>query len=95
MTNCIFLGEGVNFVWKPLKMKKTERATLKEAIMQRLSEEVDAWLDKQQDLTSGYEYETEFMKVAQKVNRIILEKSLGEQPVSRNDKKKSTPALEK
>lgn len=56
--------------------------------MQRLSEEIDMWLDKQQALTSGYEYETELMKVGQRVNRIILEKSLGEQPRSRNAKKK-------
>ena len=63
--------------------------------MQRLSQEIDLWLDKQQAITSGYDYETEFMKVAQRVNRILLEKSLGEQKGSRNTKKKSTPPLGK
>ena len=72
-----------------------EKAALKEAIMQRLSEEIDVWLDKQQTITSGYDYETEFMKVAQRVNRILLEKSLSEQKGRRNTKKKSTPALGK
>ena len=71
-----------------------EKAVIKEAILKSLSEEIDLWLDKQQAITSGYEYETEFMKVAQKINRIVLEKSLAT-PVggSRNHKKKSSPAL--
>lgn len=66
-----------------------EKAAIKEAIMKRLSEEVDLWLDKQGNIASGYEYETEFMKVAQKVNKIVLEKSL-DTPLggSRNHKKK-------
>ncbi len=76
-------------------MEEKERATLKQTIMQSLSAEIDKWLDQQQTITSGYEYETEFIRVAQRVNKIILEKSLGEQPRSRNDKKKSTPALGK
>jgi len=70
-------------------MEEKERAALKQTIMQSLSEEVDKWLDQQPTLTSGYQYETEFMKVAQRVNRILLEKSLGEPPHSRNGKKKS------
>ena len=72
-----------------------QRAAMKEAIMQRLSEEIDVWLEKQQNITSGYDYETEFMKVARNINKVILEKSLGEQPTSRNAKKKITPALGK
>ena len=76
-------------------MGNKERAALKAAIMQGLSEEVDKWLDQQPTITSGYDYETEFMKVAQRVNKVLLEKSLGKQPRSRNDKKKFTPALGK
>ena len=76
-------------------MENAERSTLKAAIMQSLSEEVDKWLDKQQSIASGYDYEVEFLKTARNVNKIILEKSLGEQPRSRNDKKKSKPALGK
>lgn len=76
-------------------MEKTERAAVKEAIMQSLSEEIDKWLDKQQNITSGYEYETAFIKAVRNMNKIVLEKSLGKLPGSRNDKKKATPALGK
>lgn len=76
-------------------MEDKERAALKAAIMQSLSEEVDQWLDKQPGITSGYDYEAEFLKTARAINKLILEKSLGAQPRSRNDKKKSTPALGK
>ena len=76
-------------------MEDKERSALKAAIMEGVSAEVDKWLDQQPALSSGYAYETEFIKVAQNVNKIILEKSLGEQPRSRNDKKKSKPALGK
>ena len=33
-----------------------------------------------QTITSGYEYETEFIRVAQRVNKIILEKVWGSSP---------------
>jgi len=68
-------------------MENHERAVVKAAIMQSLCEEVDKWLDKQPAISSGYDYETEFLKTSRSVNKIILEKSLGEQPGSRNDKK--------
>ena len=69
-------------------MNHQERTQIKEAIMQRLSEEVDQWLDKEASLTSGYEYETAFISVSQRLNRIVLEESLGKLPASRNGKKK-------
>ena len=76
-------------------MENHERVVVKAAIMQSLSEEVDKWLDKQPAISSGYDYEAEFLKTSRSVNKIILEKSLGEQPDSRNDKKKYKPVLEK
>lgn len=76
-------------------MEKMERAAMKAAIRQSLSEEIDKCLDQQQSLTSGYAYQTGFMKTARNVNKIIPEKSLGRKPGSRNGKKKSTPALGK
>lgn len=76
-------------------MQNQERAALKAAIMQSVSEEVDKWLDKQPTISSGYDYEAEFIKTSRSVNKIILEKSLAEQPRSRNGKKKSKPALGK
>ena len=69
-------------------------ATLKAEILSALSSEIDNWLEKQSTISDGYEYETQFMKVAQKVNTILLEKSLGKLPGSRN-KKNFTPVLEK
>jgi hypothetical protein len=74
-------------------MDSKEREAIKQAIMQSLSEEVDKWLDKQPTLTCGYDYESEVLKTAHTWGKIILEKSLGEQPCSRNAKKKSKPAL--
>ncbi len=70
-------------------MNNQERTQIKEAIMQRLSEEVDQWLDKEATLTSGYKYETAFIGVSQRLNRIVLEESLGKAPQGRNGKKKS------
>ena len=71
-------------------MENREQAALKAAIMQSLSEEVDKWLDQQQTITSGYEYETECMKVAQKVNKVLLENSVAPPAKgSRNHKKKA------
>ena len=68
-----------------------DKAAIKAAILQSLSEEVDIWLDKQEKITDGYEYEDQFMATAQRVNKILLSKSLGKLPGSRN-KKNFTPA---
>jgi hypothetical protein len=69
-------------------MNEQERTQLKAAIMQRLSEEVDLWLDQEPTLTTGYEYETEFIGFSRRLNRIVLEESLGKVPKGRNGKKK-------
>jgi len=55
-------------------MENHERAVVKAAIMQSLCEEVDKWLDKQPAISSGYDYEVEFLKTSRSVNKIILEK---------------------
>ena len=65
-------------------------ASVKAEILSALSCEIDNWLEKQSGITDGYEYESEFMKVAQKLNKIVLEKSMGKLPGSRN-KKNFTP----
>lgn len=69
-------------------------SALKAEIFSALSSEIDIWLEKQSTISDGYEYETQFMKVAHKVNTILLEKSMGNLPGSRN-KKNFTPVLEK
>jgi len=71
-----------------------EKAAIKAAILQSLSEELDIWLEKQEKITDGYEYEEQFMAMAQEVNKIILSKSMGKLPGSRN-KKNSSPVLGK
>lgn len=72
-------------------MKEPE---LKAEILAAVSEELDTWLKDQSKIKDGYEYETKYMQFAQKINKLILEKSMGQLPGSRN-KKKLTHVLEK
>ena len=90
MTNCTFRKKFIHLGNQHLC--KMEKAAIKAAILQSLSEEIDIWLDKQEKITDGYEYESVFMATAQKVNKILLSKSMGKLPGSRN-KKNSTPVL--
>lgn len=69
-------------------MNEQERTQLKETILQRISEELEQWLTKEDNLKSGYEYETEFISVSRRLNKIVLEESLGKVPKGRNGKKK-------
>src|ERR1035438_5184913 len=66
-----------------------DKAAIKAAILQFLSEEIDIWLDKQEKITNGYEYEDQFMATAQRVNKILLSRSIGKLPGSRNKKNQS------
>jgi hypothetical protein len=70
-----------------------DKTTIKTAILSAISEEIDLWLDKEENIKDGYEYESEFMNTAHKVNQIMLSKSLGKISSKRN-KKKSRPVLE-
>ncbi|HEX8678118.1 MAG TPA: hypothetical protein VF700_12915 [Segetibacter sp.] len=47
-------------------MEQKEKEMLKQAILQSVGEEIDKWLDKQQAITSGYEYESELLKTTRK-----------------------------
>ena len=67
-----------------------EKSTLREAMLSAISEELDLWLDKEKDITDGYEYESEFMQVSRNINRILLSKSLGDVSCNRNKKKLQT-----
>ncbi len=69
-----------------------DKRAIKTAILSAISEELDLWLEKEDAIDDGYEYESEFIKAAQKINRIILSKSLDTTPVNRN-KKNSRPVL--
>jgi hypothetical protein len=70
------------------------RDEIKAAIMASISEEIDQWLDKQDAITSGYEYETQLMRTGQQINKLLMEHSTGKVAGSRN-KKNSTPVLGK
>ena len=70
-----------------------DKATLKKDILSAISEELDLWLDKESEIQDGYEYESEFMKTAQQVSRVMLFKSLGKVSCNRN-KKNFIPVLE-
>ena len=72
---------------------KLTTVELKAEILSALSSEIDIWLEKQSTISDGYEYETQYMKVTRKINTILLEKSIGKLPGSRN-KKNFTPVLE-
>ncbi len=71
-----------------------ETTTIKSEILQLVSDEIDQWLIQQKDITDGYTYESEFIKVSQRINKIILTKSVGKLPGDRN-KKNFRPVLEK
>ncbi|MDR0613705.1 MAG: hypothetical protein LBG45_09590 [Dysgonamonadaceae bacterium] len=47
---------------------------------------MDIRSEKKDSIKNGYEYETEFMKLSQQMNRILLKKSLGEVSSNRNKK---------
>ena len=69
-----------------------DKTAVKAAIIAAISEEIDLWLDKSEEIKDGYEYETEFINTTQKVNKIMLSKSLGNVSSDRN-KKNSRPVL--
>jgi hypothetical protein len=71
-----------------------EKSEIKAAILAGISEELDQWLERKDAITSGYEYETQLLKVSQKLNRLLVQHSVGKIPGSRN-KKNSTPVLGK
>jgi hypothetical protein len=66
-----------------------DKLSVKASILSAISEEIDLWLDKSETIKDGYEYETEFMDVSRKVNKIMLAESLGQVSTNKNKKKTS------
>jgi len=91
MTNCIYSKNITFAVHKTLNFNTMDKSTLKDVMLSAISEELDLWLAKENMITDGYEYESEFMQVSRNINRILLSKSLG--AVSSNRNKKKTPYL--
>jgi hypothetical protein len=52
------------------------------------------WEQNPKRMENGYEYESTFANMTQAMEKEMLEASLGEVPISRNDKKKRLPDLE-
>ncbi len=71
-----------------------QKEQIKAEILSALSAEIDTWLETQSNITDGYEYESRYMLFSRKVNRIVLQKSMGTLPGSRN-KKNFIPVWEK
>lgn len=55
----------------------------------------EQWEQNPSRMENGYQYESTFASMTQKMEKEILEVSLGAMPISRNDKKKLLPGLEK
>jgi hypothetical protein len=68
---------------------------LKEEIMSALSSEVDKWLSVESGIKTGLEYEEAFIQSVRRMNSLLLEKSLGNAPSSRNGKKNFKAVLGK
>lgn len=63
---------------------------VKAEILSAISQELDIWLEASSKIKEGYEYEERYIAFSRKVNKLMLEKSLGELPKDRN-KKNSIP----
>jgi hypothetical protein len=71
-----------------------EKKKLKEEIMAALSQEVDLWLEEEDNLKDGYSYESTILRRSLNMGRTIMEKSIG--PLSDNRNKKNfIPVLAK
>ncbi len=70
-----------------------QKEQIKAEILAAVSAELDIWLEKQSKITDGHTYEEEYLSFAHRMNKIVLQKSMGKLPGSRN-KKKLKPVLE-
>jgi hypothetical protein len=70
-----------------------DKLALKAELMASISEEIDLWLEKSESIKEGSEYETEFITMTQKINKLMLTKSLGNVSSNRNNKKNFRPVL--
>jgi hypothetical protein len=71
-----------------------ETSAIKADILSAVSDELDTWLAEQAKIKDGLEYEARFIELSRKINHVILLKTVGKQPGSRN-KKNSIPFLGK
>ena len=67
-----------------------ETSAIKADILSAVSGELDTWLAEQSKIKDGLEFEARFMEFSRKLSHVILLKTLGKQPGSRNKKKLHT-----
>lgn len=63
-----------------------DKNELKGAILEAIGTELDCWLDSKDCIKTGYEWETTLVGHVQRINQIIVQRSLGTVPKSRNKK---------
>jgi len=63
-----------------------EKPAIKSAIMSCISSELDLWLDEMNDCVDGYDFEDKLLQRCRKINKMIISKSVGKVPKSRNKK---------
>ena len=65
-------------------MKEIE---FRDSILKAVNEEISEWLSIEPKIESAYDYETKIIEMGSRITRTILEKSMGQIPKSRNQKK--------
>jgi hypothetical protein len=74
---------------KKTEKEKLDKSALKTAMLAAISEELDLWLEKEETINDGYEYESEFIQTMRNISHTLLSKRVG--AVSSNRNKKKTP----
>lgn len=63
-----------------------DKKELKTAMLEAIGSELDIWLDTKDDIKTGYEWETILVGHVRKINEMIIQRSMGDIPKSRNKK---------
>lgn len=59
---------------------------IKAEILQAFTTELDSFLEESDKIEGAYDYEERYLQFARNINRIVLQKSVGEIPGNRNKK---------
>jgi hypothetical protein len=86
-------GIRYNFAEKIIEMKTEKEKEIEEVIIDLVTKEIKECLGDLKSIKDGYEYEEKVLSVVRKIGAIVITKSMGELPKSRN-KKNSKPVLE-
>jgi hypothetical protein len=67
-------------------MQQQNREELKAEMLSAISGELDQWLAVESQIKDGYEYESRFLAHARNITNVLLQKSAGKVPASKNKK---------